>query len=106
MEHRKMKVDECEKLNAKARNKSYIESITNKLLAYYSDPNKKERIKVKHECRYCHYVRDQIGFSAVTTVICSNCDKQMTFGNTCVDVLCDQCAEVLKLCKHCGQKID
>lgn len=106
MEYRKMRLSESDKLNAKARNKSHIESMTHKLLLYYSDPDKKIRTKEKHECRYCYYVVSRIGVSAITTVVCANCDKEITFGNTCVDVLCDECAEELNLCKHCGQKID
>jgi len=107
MEHRKMKFDECIKLNAKARNKGYIDSITAKLIKYYSDPDKKKRIKEEHLCKSCYYVEtSRIGGSAITTVICANCNTEMTFGNTCVDILCDKCAEELKVCKHCGQKMD
>lgn len=103
---RKMKLDECVKLNAKTRNKLYIEKSTKELLLYYSDPDKKKRINESHECRYCYYISSRIGGSAITTVICANCDEELLFGNTCVDILCDKCAEKLKLCKHCGQKID
>ncbi len=75
MEYRKMRLSESDKLNAKARNKSHIESMTHKLLLYYSDPDKKIRTKEKHECRYCYYVASRIGGSAITTVICANCDN-------------------------------
>lgn len=102
-----MKIDEYIKLNAKTRNKRYIEETTHNLLKYYSDLDKKVRIHEKHLCRSCYYVfNSRIGGSAITTVVCANCDDELTFGNTCVDILCDKCAGELKLCKHCGQKID
>jgi len=106
MEVRKMNLDESHKLNTKFRNKSHIDEMTKKLLLYYSDPEKKIRLKEKHLCKYCNYVMSRFGGAAMTTVECANCDEEKTFGSTCVDILCDKCAEELKLCKHCGQKID
>jgi len=107
MEPRKMELDESTKLNAKHRNKQYIEKISAKLIQYYSDSNKKVRIKEKHLCRYCYYVNtSRIGGAMITTVICANCDKELTFPSTSVDILCDECAEKLKVCKRCGQKMD
>lgn len=107
MEPRKMKLDESKKLNAKYYNKKYIEETSKKLILYYSDPDKKVRVKEKHLCKYCYYVNtSRVGGSAITTVICANCDEKLTFGNTCSDILCDKCAEELKICKHCGQKMD
>lgn len=107
MEYRKMKLDECIKLNSKVRNKGYVDSISAKLIAYYSDTDKKKRINEAHLCKSCYYIEtSRIGGSAITTVICANCDEHMTFANTCTDILCNGCAEELKICKHCGQKMD
>jgi len=103
MEYRKMEL--LDSLSAKVRNKSYVDEITKNLLSYYADVEKKER-KNKHLCRYCYYIDAKIGGFAITTVICANCDKEMSFKNTCVDVLCNECAEKLGLCKRCGQKMD
>lgn len=107
MNPRKMKLDESTKLNAKHFNKEYIEKTSTKLILYYSDLDKKTRVKEKHLCKYCYYVNtSRIGGAMITTVICANCNKEMTFSNTSVDILCDECAENLKVCKRCGQKID
>jgi len=107
MEPRKMKLDESIKLNSKHWNKQYIEKMSAKLILYFSDPSKKVRIKNKHLCRYCYYANtSRIGGAAITTVVCANCDKELTFSNTCVDILCDECAEKLNVCKRCGQKMD
>jgi hypothetical protein len=102
-----MKLDKTIQLNSKYRNKQYIEDTSKKIILYYSDPDKKIRIQQEHLCKFCYYVNtSRIGGSAITTVICANCDVEITFGNTCVDILCDKCAEELNVCKHCGQKMD
>jgi len=107
MQPRKQILDKTKMLNAKYYNKEYIDKTSAKLILYYSDPDKKIRIKEKHLCKFCYYANtSRIGGSAMTTVICANCDKELTFENTCVDILCDKCAEELKVCKHCGQKMD
>lgn len=93
-------------LNSNARRKGHIESVSAKLLAYYTDLNKKQR-KAKGFCRYCHYFnKERIGGSACTTVNCRGCDKDIHFGNTCTDELCLECSIEMKLCKHCAAKID
>lgn len=95
-------------LNANYFRKQYVEKMTSSLIQYYSDDRVKER-KAKHLCRYCFYVNtSRIGGSAITTKTCSaeGCDTEMYFGNTCTDVFCDECADKLKLCKHCGAKMD
>lgn len=106
MNKRKQFLDEAVKLNAKFRNKSYIEKTSAKLLAYYSDIDKNIR-KSENLCKYCYYVfPDRIGGSVITTVICANCDEELSFSNTATDILCNSCANELKSCKHCGQKMD
>ena len=104
---RKQTLTISQQLDIKTRNKQHIEKTSARLIQYYSDPDKKQRIKENHLCKYCNYFHtDRIGGSAMTTVICANCDEEMSFSNTCTDLLCDKCAEELKLCKHCGQKMD
>lgn len=87
-------------------NRNYINSLTIKLLNYYSDPDKKQRLSAGL-CKCCYYVNNtRIGGSAITHNECENCGKDMSFGNTCVDALCQKCAVELKHCKHCRQKLD
>jgi len=93
-------------LNANARHKGHIESTSARLIAYYSDPEKKQR-KANGLCRYCYYFDTaRIGGAAMTTTNCRGCDKDLHFGNTCTDDLCLECSVKLKLCKHCGGKPD
>lgn len=106
-EVRKRTFDKYVQYNAKAQNKEHINNVTIKIIEYYSDPRKEHRVKVAHLCKYCYYYDTaRIGGSMITTVGCGNCGKEITFGNTCTDILCDECASELKACKHCGQKID
>lgn len=107
MEIRRVKLDKSFQLNARARNKSYIEKATEKLISYYADKEKKIRVNSVHLCKYCYYYgNERFGGCAITTTSCTNCEQEMVFNNTCVDILCSDCAKELKTCKHCGQKID
>ena len=107
MGNRQQTFDKCQQINTKAQHKDYIDSITTKLLNYYSDPEKKNRKNNKHLCRYCFYVdTSRIGGCAMTTINCACCGREMLFANTCTDVFCDECAAELNYCKHCGVKID
>jgi hypothetical protein len=56
----------------------------------------------KAECLACFYLWGRIGGAAITTTQCGRCETEITFGNTCVDVLCLECAKRLGLCVHCG----
>lgn len=88
------------------QNKRVIKDSTRDLLAYYSDPKRKDR-KSKGECKFCfYYASARIGGSAITKYNCKNCNKEQTYGNTCVDKYCIDCAKQLKICKHCGAKMD
>lgn len=94
-------------MNMKARHKNHVDNMSAGLIAYYSDPDKKNRTKVKGLCKYCHYVgTGRIGGAAMTRQKCATCDKDELYSSTCTDVLCLDCALVLKYCKHCGQKMD
>lgn len=106
-EIRKQVFDKTKQLNAKAWNKELIDKNTAKLIEYYSDPRKAHRTKEAHLCKCCYYYDTaRIGGNAITTVGCGNCGKEISFANTCTDLLCDECAAELKACKHCGQKMD
>ena len=87
-------------------NKERVSDLTARLLSYYSDPNKKGRV-LKGLCKYCSYINTaRIGGSAITFRACANCGDEMSFGNTCVDILCAKCAVEIGHCAHCGQKLD
>lgn len=102
----KQKWDKCKELNERARHKEYVEGVSARLIQYYFDPNKSAR-KAKHLCKFCFYVEtSRIGGCAITNTVCATCDTEMSFGNTCTDVFCEKCAEELKMCKHCGARMD
>lgn len=102
---RKKELDQSYILNTKASQKEYINKITLSALGFHSDNAKKNRL-LSHLCKFCYYINtSRIGGCAITTVKCSKCEKEISFGNTCVDVLCRECAEEYKLCKHCGLKV-
>lgn len=73
--------------------------------AAIADGKRAERIN-SCLCRRCYYARGRIGCHVMTDALCGLCDTIMHFGNTCVDVLCVQCATAHKLCKRCGSDID
>lgn len=71
-----------------------------------TDPDKKIRLE-ENECMSCYYVfHSRVGGSVLTTAECGICGKEMHYGNTCVDVLCDDCAKQYELCKRCGGDIN
>lgn len=100
------KWDKHDEENERHWHKEEIEKVTAGLIGYYSDNNKKAR-KSAHLCKYCFYYHtSRIGGAAMTTRACANCGEEMMFGSTCTDVFCNKCAEELKMCKHCGQKME
>lgn len=72
---------------------------------YKIDPRKKER----HDsqlCPVCFYNKSRIGGAAMTQIQCAECEEELSFSNTNVDVMCKNCAKQYNLCKHCGGDID
>jgi hypothetical protein len=70
------------------------------------DPKRHDRIVLDSQCRYCFYVSRRIGGAAVTQALCAGCGKVMTFGNTSTDLLCQSCAKLSGLCRHCGADVN
>jgi hypothetical protein len=100
------KFDKCDLLNANCRRKEHVDSMRTKLTNYDEDNDRKTR-RSNQLCRYCYYVnRERIGGSAITVTNCRNCDKEISFANTCTDEFCPECATYLKQCKHCGGRMD
>ena len=68
------------------------------------DPDYHDRI-INQECQVCYY-GSRVGGSSMTITECGICNKEMTFGNTDVDVLCIDCAMNKRVCKHCGADME
>lgn len=81
--------------------------LSQRQLAYYAyiikDPALTERLKESF-CQLCYY-SSRIGGCMMTSQQCGMCEKVMGFGNTCVDVLCKECALKHKLCRRCGGSV-
>ena len=91
--------------NQTHRAKDYCKHILERADNIRADPRKEDRLK-KAECPVCYYVDSRIGGAAITSKPCQICGKGLTFGNTCVDYLCEDCAKKYGLCKHCGGDIE
>lgn len=68
------------------------------------DYNREKRLEVQ-ECVYC-FNSGHVGGSMITFADCALCGKEMSFGSTCTDVLCPECAKAHRLCKHCGADME
>jgi len=102
MRARKRNVDLVSIIRANTFAKNYNDSILERADNLKNDPEKKERLE-QNLCTTCHYVNNtRVGGATMTTVACGICETDTTFSNTCVDVICPDCADKNNLCKHCG----
>lgn len=70
------------------------------------DGERAERLR-KQKCVACYYWnKNRIGGAAITTRPCGICEVEMTFGNTCTDVLCEKCARKHRVCLQCGADME
>lgn len=84
--------------------KRYMLSVINKAKDVATDPRRADRIN-NQECTPCFYLASGLGGSRLTTKPCGICEAEISFGNTCTDVLCSACAKKNDLCKRCGGDI-
>jgi hypothetical protein len=75
-------------------------------IQHYETDDKKESRESKHHCKYCYYIRNVCGFSAITTSYCGICKEPIINSSSDTDKVCDICAEYHGLCVHCGGKMD
>lgn len=87
------------------RHSSHINRMRTQLDSYSTDSSKEDREK-EHKCKYCYYIETgMVSMSVMTNFDCINCGKTMMFASSNTDVLCEECAIKLNLCKHCGANI-
>lgn len=87
-------------------NNKRIKKLHKKILNYYDDKERQERLK-SNLCKWCYYMEaDEVVMSAFTTQICKGCAKTNIYGNSKRHMYCEECAEKMHLCKHCGSVID
>lgn len=89
----------------KERNDRIVVSLRKRLDEYTND-SKEERRMIQHECKYCYYLNNRIGGSAMTNSACRCCNTQVLYSSTCVGAFCMNCAVKLNVCTHCGSEMD
>jgi ribosomal protein S27E len=87
--------------NATASAKRYIESTIKLAEDFKTDPNKSERVAACL-CKLCYYRGGGWAGQAFTYRDCMRCHIEQAYSSTNTDVLCKECAQISKLCKHCG----
>ena len=101
MELAKTKIDLDSVNNSTYRANYRKKSILEQAEQLTNDPEKEKRME-KHQCPICFYVSGRPGGSACSSRTCAFCEKELSSGNTCVDVLCIDCAKNYNLCVYCG----
>ena len=87
-------------------NNKRIKNLHKKILNYYEDNQRQERLK-SNLCKWCYYMEvDEVVMQAFTTQICKGCAKTNIYGNSTRHMYCEECSEKMHLCKHCGSVID
>lgn len=69
-----------------------------------SDPRQEERL-ARHECKACYYIIRICG-QGFTRYACGRCGGEYMHHNTCVPMLCADCADKGVLCARCGKARD
>ena len=105
MKARKRNIDNATVMDATHWAQERVKGVEKHHLQFQTDPEKVKRVEAQ-ECMVCYYYTGRIGGSAMTTAECGLCETTKTFGNTCVDVLCEECAKKHNLCIHCGGDMD
>ena len=82
-------------------NNSHVRDYLKRARDLENDYDRAARLKLLL-CPVCHYLGSGIGGAAMTTRPCAICNNDVLYGSTCTDVLCDKCAKLHDLCKHCG----
>lgn len=105
MERKPTRFDKYSMVNASSLAKYYVEEALRRADNIRLDSDMVERLSLQ-ECKACFYVMGRIGGAAVTTQPCACCGVNQSYGSTCTDALCLNCAKEYSLCKHCGGDLD
>lgn len=100
MNRPKRRVDLCSVLDASARAAEWFQ----KMEKMVQDADRETRLMFQ-ECPVC-FASQKAGGAELTMIPCAICEKELNFGNGCVDVMCLECAREKRLCKHCGGDIE
>lgn len=101
------KIDLCSIENATCRANHYYLAALERAEKMRDDADQKSRHEAS-ECVVCYvpYGAGRMGGATSTSRPCAICATILNFGNTCIDMLCVDCARENQLCKHCGGDVD
>lgn len=92
------KWDLCAVLTETAVSRDYLERASRAA----ADSQRVERLAAR-ECAACYYLRGRQGAAMSSETECAaGCGRRIVSGNSCLDRLCPECADVLSLCVYCG----
>ena len=94
-------LDTCQMVSATEQAKSHYQDVQRRAEASLNDIRRAERMAA-NECKRCFYLVGRAGGAQCTSSVCAHCGREMRFGSTNVDILCQDCAKELSLCCHCG----
>jgi len=86
-------------------NKLKYQYTKDQIQAYELDIEKENR-KKSMECRYCYYIKNICGFSAMVISYCGICKEPILNNSSDINKVCDKCAGSKGLCIRCGGDID
>lgn len=102
MQRPKAKIDAYSVESATTRAIDWKDGLVRDAVGVLTDHDKANRLK-KCKCVLCYYHNNaRIGGAAITVRPCGICEKDMTSGNTCTDVVCVDCGTANELCVQCG----
>ena len=98
-------IDRCSVVRATFSAKHRVSEYLRLAELFANDPEQEAR-REQNLCVVCHYIKGRIGGAAMSFTQCGLCDGEMVCGNTCIDVICQDCAKTAMLCKHCGADLN
>lgn len=82
------------------RSRMGIRDFENRYKKLTEDAEKDRRV-ARRLCKYCHYLGGRFVGHAFTEFNCAACSKEVSWPNTGVPQLCDECSDRHKLCQVC-----
>lgn len=80
----------------------YANETIESALRYLADPDRKQRM-TEARCKRCFYMmRSRIGGACMTQRPCGICNKNVMYGSTATDILCEPCGVKHAICRQCG----
>lgn len=82
-----------------------VRDLRERFTAYDQDHLAVQR-RIRRLCRHCYYLRRHDAVQVVTPFCCAHCGQFFKYPTHAVPLLCDMCADALKVCAECGAPMD